>query len=84
MDLIFNKCIENDTIIELPPNNKGIQWIKNDPIVIEYLSMGSRICDNCGKKKDTYGGKTYSHGHFICHSCASGHVHCPLCRHTLR
>jgi transposase-like protein len=48
------------------------------------IFMGNRVCDHCGKNKDTYGGKTCSHGHFICHSCASGHVHCPLCGHTLR
>jgi hypothetical protein len=44
----------------------------------------SRRCDNCGHTKETYGAKTCSKGHFICHSCASGHVHCPLCGHTLR
>ena len=48
------------------------------------ILMSHRICDNCGHSKDTYGGKTCSKGHFICHSCASGHEHCPLCGHTLR
>jgi len=76
--------MERNTIMELPSINKGIQWIKNDPIEIDKIFMGSRVCDNCGKTKDTYGGKTCSHGHFICHSCASGHEHCPLCGHTLR
>jgi hypothetical protein len=46
--------------------------------------MASRTCDNCGKSKDTAGGKSCEKGHFVCHSCASRHVHCPLCRHTLR
>lgn len=54
------------------------------PDELNKIFMGSRVCDNCGKTKDTLGGKSCSKGHFICHSCASGHVHCPLCRHTLR
>ncbi len=53
--------------------------INNDAVF-----MGSRVCDNCGKTKDVSGGKTCSKGHFVCHSCASGHIHCPLCGHTLR
>jgi transposase-like protein len=50
----------------------------------KQILMSHRICDKCGHSKDTYGGKTCSKGHFICHSCASGHEHCPLCGHTLR
>jgi len=46
--------------------------------------MGSRVCDNCGKSKDTEGGKTCSNGHFHCHSCAGRHEHCTLCGHSLR
>ena len=46
--------------------------------------MASRTCANCGKSKDTIGGKTCDNGHFVCHSCTSRHIHCPLCRHTLR
>ena len=46
--------------------------------------MGHRVCDNCGHDKDTSGGKSCSKGHFICHSCASRHEHCPLCGHSLR
>lgn len=55
--------------------------IQNNTLMTE---MGHRVCDNCGHEKDTSGGKTCSNGHFICHSCASNHVHCPLCGHTLR
>lgn len=51
---------------------------------IKTVSMGKRICDNCGREKDVYGGKSCSKGHFICHSCSSNHIHCPLCGHTLR
>jgi transposase-like protein len=58
--------------------------LKPNSITRQNICMGSRVCANCGKTKDTSGGKTCSHGHFICHSCASGHVHCPLCGHTLR
>lgn len=54
------------------------------PITPDEILMGSRVCDNCGKNKDTYGGYSCSKGHFICHSCGSNHVHCPLCGHTLR
>jgi len=50
----------------------------------ENLLMSYRVCDKCGKSKEVYGGKTCAKGHFICHSCASGHNHCPLCGHTLR
>lgn len=46
--------------------------------------MANRTCDNCGKSKDTAGGKSCEKGHFVCHSCTSRHIHCPLCRHTLR
>ena len=53
-------------------------------IKVNKILMSHRICDNCGHSKDTYGGKTCSKGHFICHSCASSHDHCPLCGHTLR
>jgi transposase-like protein len=61
-----------------------IMTIQDNDIKKDKIFMGSRVCDNCGKTKDVYGGKTCSHGHFICHSCASGHAHCPLCGHTLR
>ncbi len=67
---------------------KEILLINVDTLEVQKNSqkiiMGHRICDNCGHKKDTYGAKTCSKGHFICHSCASSHVHCPLCGHTLR
>lgn len=46
--------------------------------------MSDRVCDKCGKKKPLLGGKACSDGHFICKSCAEYHVHCPLCRHTLK
>lgn len=46
--------------------------------------MAHRVCDNCAHEKDVSGGKTCSNGHFICHSCAKDHVHCPLCKHTPR
>lgn len=55
--------------------------IQNNTLMTE---MGHRVCDNCGHDKDTSGGKSCSNGHFICHSCASRHEHCPLCGHTLR
>lgn len=55
--------------------------IQNNTLMSE---MGHRVCDNCGQDKDTSGGKSCSKGHFICHSCASRHEHCPLCGHTLR
>jgi hypothetical protein len=61
-----------------------ILTIKDNDIKRDKIFMGSRVCDNCGKIKDTYGGKSCSKGHFICHSCASNHIHCPLCGHTLR
>lgn len=70
--------------MEFPSIKSTILWIQNEPRKVEKYFMGSRVCDSCGKTKDTYGGKTCSHGHFICHSCASGHEHCPLCGHTLR
>jgi len=76
--------MEANNRMEFPSIKSNIMWIQNDPNKADKLYMGSRVCDNCGKTKDTYGGKTCSHGHFICHSCASGHAHCPLCGHTLR
>lgn len=71
-------------IQQFPSFRMGIPTIQDNDIKRDKIFMGSRVCDNCGKTKDTYGGKTCSHGHFICHSCASGHIHCPLCGHTLR
>ncbi len=76
--------MEIDRIMEFPPFNFNILRIQNDQNKVDKLFMGSRVCDNCGKTKDVSGGKTCSKGHFICHSCASNHVHCPLCGHTLR
>jgi hypothetical protein len=76
--------METNKIIELPPSKKGFLWIQNEPKKIGKFYLGTRVCDNCGKTKDTYGGYSCSKGHFICHSCASGHIHCPLCGHTLR
>lgn len=70
--------------MEFPSIKSNIMWIKNDRNKADKLFMGSRVCDNCGKTKDTAGGMTCSHGHFICHHCSSYHVHCPLCGHTLR
>jgi transposase-like protein len=58
--------------------------IQDNTLMTEIIAMGHRVCDNCGNDKDVSGGKTCSKGHFICHSCASGHEHCPLCAHTLR
>ena len=58
--------------------------IEHDPAKKNKFFMGHRVCDNCGHNKDTSGGKACSKGHFICHSCASNHIHCPLCGHTLR
>lgn len=46
--------------------------------------MAERVCDNCGHERDVSGGKTCSEGHFICYSCVKRHVHCPVCKHTLR
>lgn len=46
--------------------------------------MAQRVCGNCGKTKDVHGGKICSHDHFICKECAFGHLHCPICGHTLR
>jgi hypothetical protein len=76
--------MSKSAILELPSINQGIYRIKNDPIKIDKIFMGSRVCDNCGKTKDTEGAKTCSKGHFICHHCAGYHEHCPLCGHTLR
>ena len=76
----MNKNIVN----YFPSTGIDFLYIQNNTINSYKIYMGSRVCDNCGKIKDTYGGKSCSKGHFICHSCASGHVHCPLCRHTLR
>lgn len=58
--------------------------IQCSTLMTERICMGHRVCDNCGHEKDTSGGKSCSNGHFICHSCASNHIHCPLCGHTLR
>lgn len=76
--------METNIIQQFPTFRMEILTIQDNDIKRDKIFMGSRVCDNCGKTKDTYGGKTCSHGHFICHSCASGHVHCPLCGHTLR
>jgi hypothetical protein len=73
----------NSKIIQLPE-------VKVIPLSFESTNdrdkifFGNRVCDNCGKNKDVMGGKSCSKGHFLCHSCASRHIHCPLCRHTLR
>lgn len=58
--------------------------ILDNPIKADKIHMGTRVCDNCGKTKDTQGGKSCSKGHFVCHSCCRNHIHCPLCGHTLR
>ena len=58
--------------------------VHNNTSTPKRVAMGHRVCDNCGDDKDTSGGKTCSKGHFLCHSCASRHEHCPLCGHTLR
>ena len=67
---------------------KGLETFEMDSMRIQNntitAEMDHRVCDNCGHDKDTSGGKSCSKGHFICHSCASRHVHCPLCGHTLR
>lgn len=47
-------------------------------------ASASRVCDNCGHDKDVSGGKTCDKGHFLCHDCASRHVHCTVCSHRLR
>ena len=73
---------END-IQEFPSTKVETLTIQTN-INTEKVFMGSRVCDNCGKTKDVFGGKSCSKGHFICHSCASSHIHCPLCGHTLR
>jgi hypothetical protein len=64
------------------PIRKNLKKVSTKRPTIE--SSSKRVCDKCGREKDLYGGKTCSKGHFICHSCASGHIHCPLCGHTLR
>ena len=58
--------------------------MKKDNAKKERILMGHRVCANCGENKDTSGGKECSKGHFTCRSCASRHVHCALCGHTLR
>lgn len=58
--------------------------IQNTEEKANEIFMGRRICANCGHERDTLGAKTCSNGHFICHSCAKNHIHCPLCRKTLR
>lgn len=69
-------------------DTKEFQTFEMDSMIIETKSIitekGHRVCDNCGYDKDIFGGKSCSKGHFICHSCASRHIHCPLCGHTLR
>ena len=60
--------METTKNFELPSFNKGILLIQNDPKKIEKFYMGSRVCDNCGKTKDTAGAKSCSKGHFICHN----------------
>jgi NMD protein affecting ribosome stability and mRNA decay len=53
--------------------------------------MAKRICDHCGKEKDTTGGKTCETGHFVCKDCYystqgifSGPMKwCPLCEKPL-
>jgi len=76
--------MKKNTIEEFPLIEMDTLTIQSNPIRKDKIFMGSRVCDDCGKIKDVLGGKTCSKGHFICHSCASGHVHCPLCGHTLR
>ena len=76
--------MDTNIVQQFPSFRMEILTIQDNDIKRDGIFMGSRVCGNCGKTKDTYGGKTCSHGHFICHSCASGHVHCPLCGHTLR
>ncbi|MCX6168662.1 MAG: hypothetical protein NTX65_04960 [Ignavibacteriales bacterium] len=66
---------------EIPSFEMDSMPIQND---FFRTAMGHRVCDNCGEEKDISGGKSCSKGHFICHSCSSRHVHCPLCGHTLR
>lgn len=73
MTIKYFATIERDTIT-----------IENSTIKMSEVSMSHRVCDSCGHNKDTSGGKSCSKGHFICHSCARSHVHCPLCGHTLR
>lgn len=68
-----HELFEMDTIV-----------IQNKIEMTKEIFMGRRVCDNCGHEKDTSGAKTCSKGHFICHSCAKHHIHCPLCGHTLR
>lgn len=43
--------------------------------------MKTRICDVCGKEKDTYGGKVCKKGHFTCKDCyyARFSCYCALC-----
>lgn len=45
--------------------------------------MAKRICSSCGKEKEVSGGKVCEKGHFICFSCASGKITCPLCKKKL-
>jgi len=74
----------NNNGLSFPPYSRSELTDQFNFINTDKVFMGSRVCDNCGKTKDVSGGKTCSKGHFICHSCASGHVHCPICGHTLR
>ena len=41
--------------------------------------MAKRVCANCGKEKDVYGGKVCKNDHFICSSCSYGRSTCPIC-----
>lgn len=52
--------------------------------------MKKRICNKCGKEKESLGGKICENDHFVCKSCInhssfwSQLKHCPLCRKRLR
>lgn len=76
--------MKKNDIIEFPSLKMDTIKIQDATIVTDKVFMSHRVCDACGKSKDTYGGYSCSKGHFICHSCGSSHVHCPLCGHTLR
>lgn len=77
METIVNQDKLNGEMTILSSHSDG------SSVADEHI-MGHRVCDNCSEEKDTSGGKSCSKGHFICHSCSSRHVHCPLCGHTLR
>ena len=76
--------MKENSIMEFPSIKMDTITIERKFVKIDKVYMGHRVCDNCGHDKDTSGGKTCSKGHFICHSCASRHEHCPLCGHSLR